>query len=52
VLPHKLVKGGDYQPHEIVGEDCVSENGGEVIVLDYVDGLSSSGIIERVKSIH
>jgi D-beta-D-heptose 7-phosphate kinase/D-beta-D-heptose 1-phosphate adenosyltransferase len=48
VLPDKLVKGGDYQPKEIAGYDCVTGNGGEVVVLDYHEGLSTSNTIQAI----
>ena len=48
VLPDKLVKGGDYQPKEIAGYDCVTANGGEVVVLDYHEGLSTSNTIQAI----
>jgi len=48
VLPDTLVKGGDYKPKEIAGYDCVVGNGGEVVVLDYHDGLSTSNTIQAI----
>jgi D-beta-D-heptose 7-phosphate kinase/D-beta-D-heptose 1-phosphate adenosyltransferase len=48
VLPDVLVKGGDYQPEEIVGAREVLQNGGEVRVLAFRDGHSSSRIIDRL----
>jgi len=48
VLPDKLVKGGDYQPKDIAGYDCVTRNGGEVVVLDYHEGLSTSNLIQAI----
>lgn len=48
VLPDVLVKGGDYQPEEIVGAKEVLQNGGEVRVLAFRDGHSSSRIIDRL----
>jgi D-beta-D-heptose 7-phosphate kinase/D-beta-D-heptose 1-phosphate adenosyltransferase len=48
VSPDRLVKGGDYQPKEIAGYDCVIENGGEVVVLDYHEGLSTSNTIQAI----
>ena len=48
VLPDVLVKGGDYKPDEIVGARDVLENGGEVRVLAFRDGHSSSRIINRL----
>ncbi|VAW51117.1 ADP-heptose synthase / D-glycero-beta-D-manno-heptose 7-phosphate kinase [hydrothermal vent metagenome] len=48
VLPDKLVKGGDYQVKEIAGYDCVTSSGGEVVVLDYHEGLSTSNTIQAI----
>ncbi len=48
VLPDILVKGGDYKPEEIAGAREVLQNGGEVRVLAFRDGHSSSRIIERL----
>jgi len=48
VLPDVLVKGGDYQPEEIVGAREVLQNGGEVRVLAFRDGHSSTRIIDKL----
>ena len=48
VLPDVLVKGGDYRADEIVGAKEVLENGGEVRVLSFRDGHSSTRIIDRM----
>ncbi|HEX5788543.1 MAG TPA: bifunctional D-glycero-beta-D-manno-heptose-7-phosphate kinase/D-glycero-beta-D-manno-heptose 1-phosphate adenylyltransferase HldE, partial [Woeseiaceae bacterium] len=50
VLPDVLVKGGDYRPEEIAGARAVLDQGGEVRVLAFLDGRSTSGIIERLKA--
>lgn len=50
VLPDIIVKGGDYKADEVVGADCVKANGGKVMILDFVDGQSSSKIIEKIKA--
>lgn len=47
ILPDVLVKGGDYQIDTIVGAKEVLENGGQVEVIDFVPGCSTSNIIER-----
>ena len=47
--PDILVKGGDNVVTEIPGGDCVREAGGEVMVLTYVDGISTTKIIESIK---
>jgi len=50
VLPDVLVKGGDYKADEIAGAKDVLQNGGEVRVLAFRDGHSSSRIIDKLKS--
>jgi D-beta-D-heptose 7-phosphate kinase/D-beta-D-heptose 1-phosphate adenosyltransferase len=49
VLPDVLVKGGDYKPDDIAGAKDVLQNGGEVRVLAYRDGHSSSRIIDKLR---
>ena len=48
VLPDKLVKGGDYQVEDIAGYKCVTVNAGEVVVLEYQEGLSTSETIKNI----
>jgi D-beta-D-heptose 7-phosphate kinase/D-beta-D-heptose 1-phosphate adenosyltransferase len=48
-LPDILVKGGDNDPDKIPGGDCVRENGGEVRVLSYVEGVSTTEIIGTIR---
>jgi len=50
LMPDVLVKGGDYLPDDIVGASEVRQNGGEVIVMPFIDGHSSSGLIQRIQS--
>lgn len=49
ILPDVLVKGGDYEPEQIAGGKAVLKNGGEVRVLAFRDGQSTTRIIERLK---
>ena len=49
VLPDVLVKGGDYHPDEVAGGRCVRDNGGEVKILGFVDGCSTTNIIEKMR---
>jgi D-beta-D-heptose 7-phosphate kinase/D-beta-D-heptose 1-phosphate adenosyltransferase len=49
VLPDVLVKGGDYRPDEIAGSKNVLKSGGEVRVLAFRDGQSSSRIIDKLR---
>ena len=51
VLPDVLVKGGDYRPEEIAGHDCVTAQGGKVVVLGYEDGCSTTAVIERIRAL-
>ncbi len=50
LLPDVLVKGGDWEPEQVAGGDCVRANGGEVRVLDYWPGRSTSGMVERIRA--
>jgi len=50
LLPNVLAKGGDYDINTIVGHKVVRNNGGEVILVPFVDGFSSTNIIERIKN--
>lgn len=49
VLPDILVKGGDYTINEIVGAKEVLKNGGTVKVLSFIEGESTSSIIQKIK---
>lgn len=49
LLPDVLVKGGDYALEEIHGREEVEAAGGRVVSLPFVEGASTSGIIERMK---
>lgn len=51
VLPNILVKGADYNNKEIVGADVVIKNGGRVELMKYIEGYSSSSIINKIKSL-
>lgn len=48
ILPDILVKGGDYQPEQIAGSKQVWANGGEVMVLNFEDGVSTTKIIQSI----
>lgn len=47
ILPDVLVKGGDYRPDDIAGATEVRAHGGEVRVLPFMEGRSTSRIIAR-----
>ena len=42
--PHILVKGGDWDPREVVGRELVEET----IIIPYVEGHSTTGVIETI----
>jgi D-beta-D-heptose 7-phosphate kinase/D-beta-D-heptose 1-phosphate adenosyltransferase len=50
IKPDYLVKGGDYAPAGIAGSECVMAAGGQVIVMDYLDGYSTTGTISRIRN--
>jgi rfaE bifunctional protein nucleotidyltransferase chain/domain len=49
LLPDVLVKGGDYGLEEIHGREEVEAAGGKVISLPFIEGASTSAMIERMK---
>jgi len=48
LLPDVLVKGGDYEPHQVVGGETVVNAGGRVVILPLVAGRSTTNILERI----
>jgi len=46
--PDVLVKGGDWPRDKVVGADVVEANGGRVVVIPYLEGCSTTQIIERM----
>ncbi len=51
VQPDVLVKGSDYHTENIVGYDIVSGKGGKVVTIEYLEGYSTSGIIDRIRKL-
>jgi len=52
VEPNVLVKGSDWSEEEIVGADIVRASGGEVQTIDFLDGYSTTSILERAIGKH
>jgi D-beta-D-heptose 7-phosphate kinase/D-beta-D-heptose 1-phosphate adenosyltransferase len=50
LTPDILVKGGDYKPEEIVGAQCVWDAGGEVEVLSFWDGYSTTRMVDKIQA--
>lgn len=51
VRPHVLVKGGDYTIDKIVGADYVQAHGGSVEIVPFVQGYSTSSLIDTIKKL-
>jgi rfaE bifunctional protein nucleotidyltransferase chain/domain len=49
LLPDVLVKGGDYNLDAIHGREEVEAAGGKVVSLPFIEGASTSAIIERMR---
>ncbi len=49
IRPDILVKGGDWQPKDIVGSNIVLANGGKVKSLNFVEGQSTTSIIKKIQ---
>ena len=50
--PDVLVKGGDWPIEKIIGRDVVEARGGKVVNVPYIEGSSTTGIIEKILKIH
>lgn len=49
IQPDILVKGGDYVPEEVVGREVVEKRGGKLVLLPFIEGRSTTRIIEKIK---
>jgi D-beta-D-heptose 7-phosphate kinase/D-beta-D-heptose 1-phosphate adenosyltransferase len=49
IRPDVLAKGGDWSRDQVIGGDIVERGGGEVAVIPYMKGFSTTEIIERVR---
>lgn len=49
IQPDVLVKGGDYSPENVVGKDIVENRGGELVLIPFVEGKSTTNIISRIR---
>lgn len=50
IKPDLLVKGADYSADEVVGKDVVESFGGEVKLISFKEGFSTSKLIDKMKS--
>jgi len=51
IIPNFLVKGGDWDIHQIVGADFVVENGGKVHSIPFVEGFSTTNILKTITNL-
>lgn len=51
IKPEILVKGGDWDANNIVGSDFVRSYGGKVEIVPFIEGYSTSSIIEKIRKI-
>jgi D-beta-D-heptose 7-phosphate kinase/D-beta-D-heptose 1-phosphate adenosyltransferase len=51
LVPDVLVKGGDWAEDEIIGSDVVKEAGGEVKRIPFVEGFSTTDLIEEIQKL-
>ena len=49
IIPHVLVKGGDYSIENVVGANTVRESGGKVVLIPILEGYSTSDLIARIR---
>lgn len=51
LLPDILVKGSDYKDKKIAGEETLLKNNKKIVLLDLVNGKSSTSIIEKISKL-
>ncbi len=51
IIPNFLVKGKQYEIHEIAGHETVLGNGGKVLTLDLVPGVSTTDLLNKIKNL-
>jgi D-beta-D-heptose 7-phosphate kinase/D-beta-D-heptose 1-phosphate adenosyltransferase len=49
VEPSVLVKGGDYTRDQVVGHEIVEAGGGEVLLVDILEGFSTTSLVQRAR---
>jgi rfaE bifunctional protein nucleotidyltransferase chain/domain len=48
IKPNVLVKGADYSPSQVIGKDFIENYGGKLVLIPFVEGYSSSKIIQKI----
>ncbi len=52
IKPSVLVKGGDYTREQVVGHEIVAANGGEIVLIDILEGFSTTSLVRRARESH
>ena len=48
--PDVLTKGGDYKKNDIVGNQLINKEQGEVVIIPLTQGYSTTSILEKIKN--
>ncbi|MGC8822528.1 MAG: D-glycero-beta-D-manno-heptose 1-phosphate adenylyltransferase [Desulfurella sp.] len=48
IQPNVLVKGADWEGKNIVGKDIVEKSNGKIVLIDYLEGKSTTSIIDKI----
>jgi D-beta-D-heptose 7-phosphate kinase/D-beta-D-heptose 1-phosphate adenosyltransferase len=48
IQPDKLIKGGDYTKERVVGHEIVEHYGGQIVLIDLVEGRSTTNLIQKL----
>ena len=49
INPNVITKGGDYNTDQVIGNDIVTQNDGEVVIIPLTQGYSTTSILEKIK---
>src|SRR6202022_3092794 len=52
IRPSVLVKGGDYAREQVIGHEIVAANGGEIVLVDILEGFSPTSLVRRARESH
>jgi D-beta-D-heptose 7-phosphate kinase/D-beta-D-heptose 1-phosphate adenosyltransferase len=52
IEPNVLAKGGDYTLEQVVGHEIVAANGGEIVLIDTLEGFSTTSLVRRARESH
>ena len=50
IRPDVLIKGGDYTPESVVGRETVAKRGGQTVIIPFLEGFSTTAIVDRIQT--